>query len=1058
VLKLAAVGAAGWASLPIMAGPFDESDFASLIPADKKLDPAWVASLYARGEPQVYSAQRGELRHIGMPIGGIACGQLYLGGDGRLWHWEIFDSRTHSGYGDSRYRPTVLGGHYANPMAVESPVEQGFALRVAAGGDETTRRLDARDFADIRFRGEYPVGRVQYRDRQLPVDVDLEAFSPFCPLNVEDSSLPATRMRFTVRNRSEQAVSIQIAGWLENAVCPEIDDPSAGDRVFRVAHRTGRVSLLHKVASPESTRSELRPDITFADFEGGDWAGWTVEGEAFGSRPFRVDELAPHDPISGVRGKGLVNSHNTRKAGPNSPASDKLVGRLLSPEFTISRDYISFLIAGGSHRERTEVRLLVDGKQVAARVGDDTIRLKATFFDVRKLAGRKARLEAVDQHTGGWGHIVFDHIVFTDEAPSPLERSSGYGSMALSLLDSDYSPLAIHVDDPVDAKALFDRLATGRRDDTKRRPFGQRLIGALAAPRVTLEPGEERSFTFLVTWFFPLYTQGRGEMGAITGWGGLKRHYANRFDSADAVAAYVTKHRERLESQTLEWNRTWYDSTLPYWMLDRTFVALDCLATQTLHWFDNGRFWGWEGTNCCPGTCQHVWNYAQGLARIFPSIERYLREEVDFGLAWKKTGELGYRAETAMHVAHDGQAGTIIRAYREHQMSADGAFLRRRWPRIKKAVEYLIREDGDDNGLLEGRQYNTLDAAWYGPMGWLSSLYLGAVNAGRAMAREMGDDGFAVRCERILEAGRRNIVRELFNGEYFIHRPDPAHPEAINTNDGSEIDQIMGQSLMGQVGLSHVIPRRETVSALRSLWKYNFAPDAGAYRNGMQQQIPGGRWYAMEGEAGLVMCTFPRGGADKAVGRRKGDLFAAYLNECMNGFEYLAAAGMVAEGLVEEGLACFRAVHDRYHATRRNPYNEIECSDHYSRSMASYGIYIALCGYEYHGPQRHLGFAPRLSPERFRAAFTAAEGWGTFDQEIDASRLQATIRLRYGTLALDTIALSLAGAVTGKTVRRATIDGRAVGKVEQDGDRVVVHADETAMVQAGRRLVVTLEI
>jgi len=44
---------------------------------------------------------------------------------------------------------------------------------------------------------------------------------------------------------------------------------------------------------------------------------------------------------------------------------------------------------------------------------------------------------------------------------------------------------------------------------------------------------------------------------------------------------------------------------------------------------------------------------------------------------------------------------------------------------------------------------------------------------------------------------------------------------------------------------------------------------------------------------------------------------------------------MIWEGMVMEGLAVERAVHDRYHAAKRNPWNEVECGDHYARSMAS---------------------------------------------------------------------------------------------------------------------------
>src|SRR6185369_11236940 len=219
---------------------------------------------------------------------------------------------------------------------------------------------------------------------------------------------------------------------------------------------------------------------------------------------------------------------------------------------------------------------------------------------------------------------------------------------------------------------------------------------------------------------------------------------------------------------------------------------------------------------------------------------------------------------------------------------------------------------------------------------------------------------------------------QLFDGEYFINKVDSKHLDAINSGTGCEIDQVMGQSWAFQVGLPRVFPARETLSALRALWRYNFTPDAGPYRD----VYKAGRWYAMPGEAGLLMCTFPRSDWDYARAKGKGpDWAAGYFNECMNGFEYQVASHMIAEGMIMEGLAVTRAVHDRYHASRRNPWNEVECGDHYARSMASYGIFLAAAGFEHHGPQGHIGFAPRVTPEDFRAAFTTAEGWGSYSQK-----------------------------------------------------------------------------
>src|ERR1700678_2075185 len=79
-LKRAGLAAGVLAFQPrrVMAGPFTREDFDHLVPADKKLRPEWVRSLFERGTPE---ALRGsDLKFVGMPVGGIGAGQLYLGG------------------------------------------------------------------------------------------------------------------------------------------------------------------------------------------------------------------------------------------------------------------------------------------------------------------------------------------------------------------------------------------------------------------------------------------------------------------------------------------------------------------------------------------------------------------------------------------------------------------------------------------------------------------------------------------------------------------------------------------------------------------------------------------------------------------------------------------------------------------------------------------------------------------------------------------------------------------------------------------------------------------
>ncbi|RYG37142.1 hypothetical protein EON81_07545 [bacterium] len=833
-----------------------------LIPADKGLKPEWLRKLTARGEPEVFRGD--ELRYIGMPVGGICCGQLYLGGDGRLWLWDIFKSNVSRTSYDSSFDRIEQCGHYIKPVPQGGEytpengtrIDQGFRLTVESEGSRIHRNLDRDGFPDVEFRGEYPMGRVAYKDATLPVSVTLEAFSPFIPLDADDSGLPVTIMAFTLRNDSKETAEVTLEGWLQNAVCPGEAD---ADRKNALVHEEGLATLLLSA------------------------------GEAFRDRP-------------------------------------------------------------------------------------------------------------------------------------------GFGTMTLSV-------------------RLFNGL--NLVEDAEKGELGVRL---------ELPAGETRILEFLIAWYFPHYPSG-GEMGAIEGFTDLRRYYAKRFDDALAVARYAHSDFEHLTSATRLWNRTWHDSTLPHWFLDRTFIPTACLATQTSHRFDNGRFWGWEGVDCCPGTCQHVWNYAQAMARIFPEIERDLRQRVDFGLALHPNGSTGHRAECGPSTFTDGHAGTILRAYREHTLSADRGFLTRIWPGVRSAVEFLIRQDEGGKGILEGEQENTLDAAWYGPMAWVSSLYLAALRCGAAMAEEMGDERFASECRDIADRGREALVRRLYNGEYFVHLPpDFTH---INSNKGCHIDQVLGQSWAWQVGIERVVPQRETISALRALWKYNFAPDAGGYAI-EHTAIKGHRIYAERGEAGLVMTTWPKGSAENAVpGMEKlVETFDRYLgpggyfDECMTGFEYQAAAHMIYEGvpgsdLVQNGLAVVRAIHDRYAPDKRNPYNEIECSDHYARAMAAYGVFLAVCGFRYHGPKGEIAFAPRITPEEFRAPFTVAEGWGTYAQARTASSFTASLALRSGQLRLTSLRFELADGHEGSSISvklaRKAIDSQTF----QKGSRIEVLFDAPLSIQAG---------
>ncbi len=163
-------------------------------------------------------------------------------------------------------------------------------------------------------------------------------------------------------------------------------------------------------------------DIVLADFEQETYGSWRSTGSAFGKGP-AAGTLPGQMPVTGFEGKRLVNSF-LEGDGPT--------GTLTSPEFSIDRDYIRFLIGGGGWENETLIRLIVDGQVVRTATGPNTLaggseELLPAAWDVRDLRGKRGIIEILDRATGGWGHINIDQIVLTDTKPQniagPRERT-----------------------------------------------------------------------------------------------------------------------------------------------------------------------------------------------------------------------------------------------------------------------------------------------------------------------------------------------------------------------------------------------------------------------------------------------------------------------------------------------------------------------------------------------------------------------------------------------------------------------------------------------------------
>ena len=166
--------------------------------------------------------------------------------------------------------------------------------------------------------------------------------------------------------------------------------------------------------------------------------------------------------------------------------------------------------------------------------------------------------------------------------------------------------------------------------------------GALGL-RVNLAPGERVRLPVWIIWHNPNFEMYWSEQEPRPVWA---NHYATRFADAVAVAQYVAQHAARLDEETRRFTHALFSSTLPAAVLDAVSSQISILKTNTCVRLTDGTFYGWEGcygqAGSCEGRCTHVWNYAQALPFLFPSLERSMRA-ADYAYNQQPNGHMTFR-------------------------------------------------------------------------------------------------------------------------------------------------------------------------------------------------------------------------------------------------------------------------------------------------------------------------------------------------------------------------------------------------------------------------------
>lgn len=531
--------------------------------------------------------------------------------------------------------------------------------------------------------------------------------------------------------------------------------------------------------------------------------------------------------------------------------------------------------------------------------------------------------------------------------PSLSDDHPGAGEMMLAGVGG--SPFVrLQWEDPED---LWRGFVAGRFGPAETPPSAPgRTWNAALGQAVDLAPGESRRLSFVMAWHFPNRYVDWAQWESLLPTGKSRLYLGNHYCRRGAPSDWIRPFLERLDelrARTWAYRESYRD--LPGPIQTSVLNTAANLRTNVCLRTEDGRFYGfeggagastWEGIystgGCCPMSCTHVWNYEQGLVQLWPELFRSMRE-TDWLVNLSPEGRLPHRVTLPVYVrklwdvsiggpehpALDGLFAAILKTCQlagGETSSTD--WLASVWPSTCRAMQWVMdRADEQGDGVLRGEQPNTYDIHLYGTNTFIGSQYLAALLAMERMADLLGEPSSRYRSR--FDSGFETYDRLCFNGEYFVQRVPEDCDAPYQFGTGCATDQLLGQWWAHHLDLGYVLPEAHVRSACQAIYRRNFRPNFEGFA-----QAP--RVFASDDEPGLLVCTYPDGERPKVP--------LLYSDEVWTGLEYATAALFLYEGMREEALQLVSAVRRRYDGARRNPFNEVECGDHYIRALSAWSL------------------------------------------------------------------------------------------------------------------------
>jgi len=915
------------------------------------------------------------LNRIAFPMGGMGTGMICLEGTGAISHVSL-KHQMEFFHEPATYAAICIKGKNNIAKVLEGPVPDWKIFGGSGSGNGSGRTT----YGLPRFESAL-------RDKEIPLDVQLTGWSPFVPNDPDASSLPVAGLEYKFVNNSNKTVEAVFSYNTPNFMKTK---QSKGKAIPNDAIKSMEKGIvLYQGPTQKIPLSEYYTNSKFT----------TKTPDSDKSVPGLLAEYYPNMEFKGKPTYTIVNEFvNQTFTGfvqPGFPAKEfsaRWTGQITADK---TAEYM-FAVSGDDG-----YRLYINDELIISKWFQQSETLTTKRMKLKKGKTYNVKLEYY-QNTGG-AAIRFGYGVNIDDK----DNNKGEASLALFVDDEDvvidhswfkggwWDPMTVTWNNIQNAQLVNNPPQEGSSS------------GASLFIPFTLKPNEQKTIRLKLAWYVPGSEIASGTPApeckddvCCSTDRYYKPWYADRFKTSDELVSYWKENYDMLREKSELFSKTFYDSDLPAEVIEAVAANLTILKSPTVLRQTDGKLWAYEGCGdnlgCCPGSCTHVWNYAQAIPHLFPSLERSLRE-TEFFFSQDKEGHQVFRSnlpisKTLNHTSNaaaDGQLGGIMKVYREWRISGDKKWLKAIWPNVKQSLEYCINTwDPREIGVLEEPHHNTYDIEYWGPNGHCSSFYLGALSAAVKIGSFYGED--VSRYQKLLDKGSKYLESNLYNGEYFFQQVkftgiDATFKPLEGTGSGSGYaelsakinkqgpkyqygtgclsDGILGFWMANMCGMDgNLVDQEKIKSHLKSVYKYNLKHDLSDHAN---VQRPS---YAVGNEGGLLICTWPNG--NKPV------IPFVYSDEVWTGIEYQAASHLIWEGYVKEGLDIVRVCRDRYDGKVRNPFNEYECGHWYARALASYGLIEALTGVRYDAVDKTLYINSRVGND-FRSFLSTESGFAT---------------------------------------------------------------------------------